>query len=210
MIERYSLGERVGHAIAALSYLYLVLTGLAFWTPSLYWLAIVLGGGYLSRLLHPWMGLLFAIAVAWLSLRWAGVMQVTEDDRKWRRAMRRYIRNEDALVPGAGRFNYGQKMLFWVMAWSALVLLASGVVMWFVASIPPELVWVRSVASLVHGVAALITIGAIIVHIYMGVAVVPGGLAAIVGGRVSEQWARHHHPLWAQSAAAPPEGRHDR
>ena len=48
------------HAFAALSYVYLLLTGLAFWTPALYWIAIVLGGGYLSRLLHPWVGLLFS------------------------------------------------------------------------------------------------------------------------------------------------------
>ena len=54
----------------------------------------------------------------------------------------------------------------------------------------------RSAAPLVHAIAALVTIGAFIVHIYMGIAVVPGGLHAIVHGDVSEGWARHHHPAW--------------
>jgi cytochrome b subunit of formate dehydrogenase len=31
----------------------------------------------------------------------------------------------------------------------------------------------------------------------MGVAVVPGGLLAILHGEVTEAWARHHHPRWA-------------
>jgi len=35
-----------------------------------------------------------------------------------------------------------------------------------------------------------------IVHLYMGLAVVPGGLSAITHGEVTEEWARHHHPLW--------------
>jgi cytochrome b subunit of formate dehydrogenase len=30
----------------------------------------------------------------------------------------------------------------------------------------------------------------------MGIAVVPGGLGAVIHGEVTEEWARHHHPLW--------------
>ena len=33
--------------------------------------------------------------------------------------MGHYVRNEDARVPAAGRFNYGQKQLFWVMVLAA-------------------------------------------------------------------------------------------
>jgi formate dehydrogenase subunit gamma len=200
MIERYPLRDRLVHAVAGLSYVYLLLTGLAFWTPALYWIAIVLGGGYLSRLLHPWIGLVFAAAVVVMGAVWHRDMRVTDVDRTWRRAMRAYIRNEDVSVPGAGRFNYGQKMLFWVMAAGGVVLLASGLVMWFVASIPAEVLALRAVATLLHAIAALVTIGAFIVHVYMGVAVVPGGLSAIVRGTVTEDWARHHHPLWTPPA----------
>ena len=195
-ILRYGLKERMIHSAAAVSYVYLLLTGLAFWTPALYWLAVVLGGGYLSRVLHPWVGLVFAVAVIAMTLTWWREMRVTDDDRRWRRALRQYIRNEDVAVPPAARFNYGQKMLFWLMAWGGLALLASGAVMWFVASVPGELGVLRSIATLTHAVAALLTIGGFIVHVYMGVAVVPGGLSAILHGEVSEEWARHHHPLW--------------
>jgi len=201
-IQRYGLSERFVHAVAGISYVYLLLTGLAFWTPALYWIAVVLGGGYLARVLHPWVGLVFAAAVIWMAVMWRRDMRVTDDDRAWRRAIGRYIRNEDASVPGAGRFNYGQKMLFWLMVWGGAALLVSGLVMWFVASVPWEARSLRYGATLVHALAALATIGGFIVHVYMGVAVVPGGLRAVVHGTVSEEWARRHHPLWLAALPA--------
>jgi formate dehydrogenase subunit gamma len=50
-------------------------------------------------------------------------------------------------------------------------------------------------------VAALLTIGGFIVHLYMGLLVVPEGLSAILHGDVSERWARRHHPLWSPQDA---------
>ena len=201
-ILRYNFRERMVHAASALSYVYLLLTGLAFWTPALYWLAIVLGGGYLSRLLHPWIGVLFSIAVLNMYVMWRRDMRTTDADRAWRKAMLHYVRNEDAKVPPAGRFNFGQKQLFWVMVGGGVALLLSGVVMWLVASIPWELRVLRHAAVLVHAVAALLTIAGFIVHLYMGLAVVPGGLSAILHGEVTERWAGRHHPLWLADDAS--------
>jgi formate dehydrogenase subunit gamma len=198
-IVRYTFGERAVHALAAISYVYLGLTGLAFWTPALYWIAIALGGGFLSRLLHPWVGVFFALVVARMFIVWRREMRTTPADREWRRAMLHYIRNEDDRVPAAGRFNFGQKQLFWVMSVSALLLLISGVVLWFPNAMPPSLPGVRQAAILLHAVTALVTFGAFIVHVYMGVAVVPGGLRAIVHGDVSAAWAQHHHRVWVES-----------
>jgi formate dehydrogenase subunit gamma len=127
-------------------------------------------------------------------------MRTVPEDRQWRKAMGHYVRNEDDLVPAAGRFNFGQKQLFWLMVWGALALLVSGVVLWFPDATPAELRGIREAAVLVHAVAALVTIGGFIVHLYMGLAVVPGGLSAMLHGEVTEEWARHHHPLWADQA----------
>lgn len=205
-IVRYAFSERLTHAVAGLSYVYLLLTGLAFWTPALYWLAIVLGGGYLSRLLHPWIGLIFAATIGWMYVIWRDDMHTTPEDRAWRQAMSHYIRNEDAQVPPAWRFNYGQKLFFWLMFFGGIALLLSGVVLWFVDTIPWELRWLRYMATMGHAVAALATIGAFIIHVYMGLAVVPGGLSAVIHGEVTEDWARHHHPLWLSKikSAGPP------
>jgi formate dehydrogenase subunit gamma len=156
----------------------------------------VLGGGYLSRVLHPWVGLLFTGVLAWMFVTWRREMRVEHGDRAWRAAVGHYIRNEDAKVPPAGRFNYGQKALFWLMIGGGVALLLSGLVLWFVASIPWELRFLRYAATLIHAVAALVTIGGFIIHLYMALLVVPGGLHAIVHGDVTEEWARRHHALW--------------
>ena len=203
LVERYAFGERVMHAMAAISYVYLLATGLAFWTPGLYWLAVILGGGYLSRALHPWAGLIFVGVVVWMWMVWRRDMRITAEDRQWRKAMGHYIRNEDTAVPAAGRFNYGQKMLFWLMVVGGILLLLSGLVMWFVDSVPSTLAWLRAWATIVHAIAALVTTGGFIVHLYMGLAVVPGGLSAILHGHVTEEWAKHHHPLWRHSDPPP-------
>ena len=132
----YKFSERIMHAVAAVSFVYLLLTGLAFWTPALYWIATVLGGGFLTRAVHPWVGVVLAVAVTWMFVTWSGVMRITDEDRAWRRSMGHYIRNEDDRMPAVGRFNYGQKMLFWVMAGSTLALLVSGLVLWLPHYVP--------------------------------------------------------------------------
>jgi len=200
-IVRYTFAERAGHAAAAIVFVYLLLTGLAFWTPGLYWMAVALGGGFLSRLLHPWAGLAFSAIVIWMIVMWRADMRTTDADREWRRALRQYARNDDAGVPPAGRFNFGQKMFFWVTVWGMLILLVSGIVLWRPDLVPGSAGILREAAILLHAIAALVMIGAFIIHVYMGVAVVPGSVEAIVRGEVTREWARHHHRLWADTIA---------
>ena len=109
-ILRYGFRERITHWVAALSYVYLLLTGLAFHSPWLFWLAIALGGGQISRMLHPWIGLLFIAAVLQMYGLWASQMGITDDDRAWFRSVNHYIRNEDEKMPPVGRYNAGQKL----------------------------------------------------------------------------------------------------
>ena len=54
----------------------------------------------------------------------------------------------------------------------------------------------RRRAILLHVAAALVTIGAFIIHVYMGTAVVRGGFTSIIRGEVSPAWAKMHHRLW--------------
>src|SRR6202050_2658930 len=56
LIPRYSFVERVNHWFGAVTYSYCLITGLAFWTPYLYWLAAIVGGGPTARFWHPLFG----------------------------------------------------------------------------------------------------------------------------------------------------------
>ena len=55
-------------------------------------LAVVLGGATTSRVLHPWVGVIFTLAVLWMFRVWASQMSNTDRDRAWWRALRHYIR----------------------------------------------------------------------------------------------------------------------
>ena len=82
------------------------------------------------------------------------------------------------------------------MLFGMILLLVSGTVMWIPEYMPRGLYGIRPVAVMLHEIGALITIGAFIIHVYMGLFVVPGGFRAIVHGYVSRGWAMTHHRLW--------------
>jgi formate dehydrogenase subunit gamma len=193
---RYTLTERVVHWISAITYTYALATGAAFWSPHLFWIAMLLGGGPTSRYWHPWLALVFCAALVWMLRVWQPDMRITAADRAWAEAMPHYIRNEDDDLPPIDRFNIGQKYFFWVMLWGGLALLLSGLVLWVPELIPWSWRGLRYAAVLLHAASALITTGAFIIHVYMGTAVVRGGFTSILRGEVSPSWARVHHRLW--------------
>jgi formate dehydrogenase subunit gamma len=196
VICRYSLHERVHHWLAAFTYIYCLITGLAFWSPYMYWLATLVGGGPSARFWHPWFGVGFALSVFWMYKMWIGDMRITDADRRWSKAMRYYVENQDEKLPPEGRFNYGQKLFFWLMFYGVILLVISGFGLWFVESIPWSLRWLRYTAVTVHVVAALATIAGFIIHVYMGTAMVRGGFTSIIRGEVTATWAKTHHRLW--------------
>jgi formate dehydrogenase subunit gamma len=195
-VVRYNLKERVCHWLAGFSYLYLLLSGLSFFTPYLYWLAYVLGGGPTARFWHPWVGLIFFVSVLWMHSIWGGDVKITPEDKKWEKSVEAYITNQDEKLPPAGRFNAGQKQFYWVVFWGAIVLLITGVIMWFPEKMPPQLHWILPPIVFLHVVAALATIAAFMIHIYMGIFFVEGGFRGILWGSVPASWARTHHRLW--------------
>ncbi len=98
-ILRYTLSERIHHWLAAFTYIYCLITGLAFWSPYMYWLATLVGGGPTARFWHPWLGLGFTLSVFWMYKMWHRDMQTTDADRRWSKAIKYYIENEDEKLP---------------------------------------------------------------------------------------------------------------
>lgn len=195
-VLRYSFRERVIHWMAGISYVYLLLTGLAFWSPWLFWIAIVLGGGTISRELHGWFGLIFTVALLLMYAMWASQMKETPADKAWWASIGHYIRNEDDQMPSADRFNPGQKLLFWGFFVNGILLLLSGLVLWFPQYIPWNLSALRLAAVILHPICALLTMGLFIIHVYMGTAMERGAFGSVIRGDVSVAWAEKHHHSW--------------
>jgi formate dehydrogenase subunit gamma len=195
-VQRYNFAERAYHWINAIAYTYLLLTGLAIFTPLAYWLAYVLGGPATIRYWHPWIGLVYLATIFWMHRLWKRDMQKIPEDEQWNKNLRAYTENRDELMPPQGRFNAGQKQFWWVMFYCTFILLITGIIMWIPEKMPRELHWVLPITIFIHSVTALITIAAFIIHVYMSIWMTPGSMKAMVEGHVSTTWARTHHRLW--------------
>ena len=194
-IERYTGSQRTAHWVTAISFLVLTLSGLALFHPAMSWLANLLGGGQWNRILHPFIGVLWLLVFARFALPLMGSNVITGADLKWLARVRRVLAHDASGIPPVGRYNGGQKVLYWVLLLGMLVLLASGVVIWepyFADRFPVDL---RRIAVLAHAVTAWGLILSIIVHVTASVWTA-GSLTAMVRGKVSRAWAKHHHPGW--------------
>jgi len=193
-IVRERLSARVVHWTVALTFFLCLFTGLPIWTPYLGFLAGLFGGLHVCRVLHPWMGVAFAAASVLMFVQWISQMKLTPADRRFitPKGMLEYFqyRNEDADV---GKYNGGQKLLFWAAALGAVGLLASGLVLWFPLGFGQGL---REASYLLHDVAFILFFAMIIGHIYLGTAAEPGTFRSMSRGTVTKSWARLHHPRW--------------
>jgi formate dehydrogenase subunit gamma len=105
--------------------------GLAFFTPYLYWLAALLGGGIAARFWCPWAGLVFFVAILWMHAIWRDEMRMDNADREWLKNVKYYATHSHELTHPQRKHNAGQKQFYWIMFYSSILLLISGVVMWF-------------------------------------------------------------------------------
>jgi formate dehydrogenase subunit gamma len=192
-LPRYTAGERANHWIVAICFVLMALSGLAFFHPALFWLAELLGGGPWARILHPYIGLVMIAAFALLAARVWRHNLVEARDKAWLRDVGKLMDGDDASMPEQGKYNGGQKLLFWSLVACLAVLLLTGLPMWR-ALWKLDVTLVRT-ASLLHAATAAVMIGLIIVHVYAGIWT-KGSLRAMIRGTVTRAWAWQHHRAW--------------
>lgn len=200
LVTRYAPRMRVNHWIIALCFLLLAVSGLALFHPAFFFLSSLLGGGTWSRILHPFIGVVLTLAfIAFAAQLWAD-NRITAADREWRRHLGDILRNRARQLPAIGKYNIGQKYLFWTLVVTIGALLLSGIVIWQPWFAPRFPVTLIRLAALVHAVAGFIAMLAIIVHIYSAFWT-RGSVRAMTRGTVTAAWARHHHPAWYQEVS---------
>ncbi len=199
VIQRYRKVERVNHWVTAGCFVLLAISGLAFFYPAFFWLTGIFGTPQLARMLHPWIGVVMFISFMIMFFRYFSHNFLNKEDVKWLTSVSDVLRGR--AVGDVGKYNAGQKAMFWLMSSCMLVLLITGLLAWHayfghVVPIP-----VKRIALLVHAAAALVLIAGIIVHVYAAIWV-RGTIRAMVEGVVSQAWARTHHPRWYREVMA--------
>jgi formate dehydrogenase subunit gamma len=195
VFQRYTPNERTNHWITAIAFVLLALSGLALFHPAMSWLYALLGGGQWTRILHPFIGVVMFVSFMLLALRMRAHNRFEPGDTQWLKQIDDVLANREDKLPKVGKYNAGQKMLFYALIVCMVLLLLSGIVIWrqwFSHFFPIGLI---RFSALVHAFFAFVIIVSIIVHIYAGLWI-KGSIGAMTRGFVSYGWARKHHPRW--------------
>jgi formate dehydrogenase subunit gamma len=201
-VRRYSGSARLNHWVMAVSFVLLLISGLSLFHPSLFFLSGFFGGGANVRWLHPWVGLVFAIGFMLLFIRFLPANLPERTDITWLARLKHVLAGRDEYLPEVGKYNAGQKLVFWAQAILVPILLVTGFGLW-----EPGLAWAektfsfkatidqKRMAALVHAMAAVLAIVVWIVHVYAAIWV-RGTIGAMTRGTVTGGWGWRHHRRW--------------
>jgi formate dehydrogenase gamma subunit len=207
-VLRMSLSHRWQHAVLALSFITLAVTGFALKFPDS-GLAHLLGS---SESVRRWIHRIAGIVLLLTGLFHLIHISMTKEGRRlvgdlfpvkkdladaWQAI--RYLAGHSDEKPKIGRFGYAEKMEYWAVLWGTIIMGATGLMIWFKLDVTRFLPrWVVDVALTIHYYEAVLACLAIVVwhfyHVIFDPDIYPLNTACW-NGRVSEEWQKHEHPL---------------
>jgi len=203
LIERFTLADRLAHWLLAITWVILAITGIilslgkAVLLPVIgytlfSWLAVI------SKSLHNFVGPILIVAVPWMFVKYVRDNGIGVDDLKWFINIKGYFKGHEH---PSGRFNAGEKLVFWVvLVVLTTVLVVTGLILNF-ANLGQGRATMQT-ANVVHMIAAYLAIALALVHIYLGTLGMKGAYKAMRTGYVDDTWARHHHERWYEDIKA--------
>lgn len=199
-VDRYPGRVRVNHWITAISLILLAISGAALFHPTLFFLSSLFGSGSNTRMIHPWIGVVLLASFTILFIQMVRHNFWTKADTHWIRHVGDAMSGHDERLPEVGKYNGGQKLVFWLMTLLIIVLFASGIVIWFEYFGGTFTIEQQRFGHIVHALAAVAMLLVVIVHIYAGF-YVRGTISAMTEGKVTGGWAYRHHRLWLRKEA---------
>ena len=225
-VVRFSVRQRIEHLVVMVLFLLLAFTGFPQKFYEAGWAGVVveaLGGIGRMRWLHRAAGVLFVAltaghlltAVFQAATRRAPLSMVPtkRDFRDVVTSLRYYLRLSDAQAR-FDRFDYREKFEYWGLVIGALMMSATGLILYFpilvTRFLPGELIPVAKVAHSNEGLMAFLVV--LTWHVY-NAHFAPGVFPfnpTIFTGKISREHLREHHPLEyerlfpGQDAAKPP------
>ncbi len=210
-VQRFTPIARMEHAVVIVLFVALVLTGMPQKWPDLgfsRWLLDLFGGVFAARLVHRVAGIVFSVLTLLHVARMTflvmfkraepSMLFTLQDFRDSYENMRYYLGRQES-PPAFDHYDYRQKFEYWGMIFGSLVMVVSGLVLYFpvffARFLPPELIPVSKVA---HSNEALLAMSIIIVwHLYgahLSPEVFPCD-TSIFTGRISRQRLEEEHRL---------------
>jgi formate dehydrogenase subunit gamma len=199
-IQRFTPVERLMHWSMGLSFVALGITGLILTFGKSLLLPLI---GYtlfswlawLAKAVHNFVGPIFSVALLLFIVKFVGYNIPRAYDVQWLAKFGGMLDRSGATHVPSGKFNAGEKALFWGLVVGLSVILAvSGYILLFPNF--DQTRWTMQVSNIVHMVAAMLAIAMACFHIYLGTVGMKGALDAMRYGYVDETWAKEHHEYW--------------
>ena len=207
-VVRMGLSHRWQHAVLALSFITLAISGFALKFPDS-GLARMLGSSEpVRRWIHRIAGVVLLLTGLYHLIhilrtpegrRLIKDMFPVKKDLADLRCALRYLAGLSDEKPKAGRFGYAEKIEYWAVAWGIIIMGVTGLMVWFKLDVTRFLPrWIVDVALTIHYYEAVLACLAIVVwhfyHVIFDPDIYPLNTACW-NGRVSEEWQKHEHPL---------------
>jgi formate dehydrogenase subunit gamma len=195
-IVRFKAFERFSHWLTAVSFVLLGLTGLNI-TFGKVLLRPLVGPDLFSdisqiaKYVHNFTSFAFVAGLALITVLFFRDNIFKKVDIDWVKQGGGFIKSKHA---PAGRFNLGEKMVYWLSVAAGLLVSASGFVLLF--PFYGTNIADMQIAQVVHAVIAILFIALILGHIYIGTLGMEGAFEAMGTGEVDINWAREHHDRW--------------
>lgn len=201
VVSRYTAGARLNHWLNAMALILLAVSGLALFHPSLFFLTALFGGGGSTRAIHPWIGVVLLLTFAGLFIRFVRFNFPDRTDIQWLSQPGAVLAGDEENLPEIGKYNAGQKFVFWSMSVLIIVLFVTGIGLWDQYFFQYTGIEQKRIAAVVHSAAAVLAILVFIVHVYAAIWV-RGTVRAMTRGSVTGGWAWRHHRRWLRDEVA--------
>jgi formate dehydrogenase subunit gamma len=195
-VQRFTAFERFSHWLTAVSFVVLALTGLNITFGKLVLLPAVgadafAGISQAAKYAHNFVSFSFVIGLVLIGSNWINDNIPRKVDLDWFKQGGGFVKSRHA---PAGRFNGGEKLIYWFALAGGAAVAISGYLLLF----PFYLGGIASmqVAHVVHAIVAILFIAMILAHIYIGTLGTEGAFEAMATGKVDINWGRQHHNLW--------------
>jgi formate dehydrogenase subunit gamma len=146
---------------------------------------------------HNFVSFAFVIGMVLIIALWVKDNVPGRVDIEWLKEGGGFIKSRHS---PAGRFNVGEKGVFWLSLVAAVAVIASGFLLMFPFYVTN--IFGMQIAQGVHAVIALLFIALILAHIYIGTIGMDGAFEAMGEGTVDLNWAKEHHSLWLEEQMA--------
>ncbi|MFN4157015.1 MAG: formate dehydrogenase subunit gamma [Gemmobacter sp.] len=198
-ITRFSGIDRFAHWLMAGSFVVLALTGMNLVLGRTLLLPLVGEGRFgtltaYGKIAHNYVGWAFMIGLLLSFLLWVGRNLPRAHDMTWLAMGGGLLKK--GVHPPAGKFNAGQKLIFWAVTLGGIALSVTGYFLLFPGVAGTQADW--QFYQLVHGIVSALLTAIIIAHIYIGSVGMEGAFDAMGSGEVDLNWAKEHHALWVK------------